>query len=540
MDLDGYAPTGTVAMYGNAGADRLVATYTNDLLVDGAGADTLVGGFGADHVRLVEDGLATAFSRDVVKIRLGESFGSFLGQEVTDEAMDTVSGFDIASATTTDHDVLDLPSRQIASNVDSADGDDVGPFARHSIASGIITLEDASGTAILVDDLNAGEALGYLESNITTPGNTVGLKLDLDDDGTAESLVVFQDHGSAEFLGGVALPDTLVLLEDLDGIADVRLGTVAGANVLHIQDTQAPEVSGLSLTANGLRLDFTENAFAAPALGLTLTRNGITPMTITGVTGEGSSQLQVVTNQNLVDTDWVLLQVAFTGQGDSFTDAAGNAMSDGDEESVEAWGGDGANLIDLSAVTEDVGLLGLGGNDTLVGGAGSNFIVGGAGADEMTGGDGADYFSFPQGESPERTGMQLGPDGVLSDGDTFTFANGVDRITDFSAEDEGLSFDWDFFALSQSSVVNAPGFMGQAFDKSPPADGLATDQGFFVVKGSFIGDTFTVDTAAGNDTLFIIDGDSTAGVTQTGLVLSSVTPEDLNLHNGSHWVSHVL
>ena len=71
-----------------------------------------------------------------------------------------------------------------------------------------------------------------------------------------------------------------------------------------------------------------------------------------------------------------------------------------------------------------------------------------------------------------------------------------------------------------------------------PSNGLATDQGFFMTQGSFSGTTFTVN-SAGADTLVMYDGDSGAGVTQTGIVLSGVTLSELNAFTGNNFISHI-
>ena len=75
-----------------------------------------------------------------------------------------------------------------------------------------------------------------------------------------------------------------------------------------------------------------------------------------------------------------------------------------------------------------------------------------------------------------------------------------------------------------------------------PSTGLATNQGFFLVQGIYNGmnGSFTVDsTVNGLDTLVVYDGDSTAGVTQTGIVLSGVTLAELNAYTGNNWISHI-
>ena len=76
---------------------------------------------------------------------------------------------------------------------------------------------------------------------------------------------------------------------------------------------------------------------------------------------------------------------------------------------------------------------------------------------------------------------------------------------------------------------------------SLPTNGQATDQGFFLVQGNFNAGTnvFTANSTSGVDTLVVYDGDSSASVTQTGIVLSGVTLSELQAYTGSNWISHV-
>ena len=208
-------------------------------------------------------------------------------------------------------------------------------------------------------------------------------------------------------------------------------------------------------------------------------------------------------------------------------------------------GSNSNNIIDLSnatnfAATGGYDMNGAGGNDILIGSGGADWIGGGIGADTMTGGAGIEYFQFEQGDSPAGV-VNLsagGTAGVLGNGDTFTFAGGVDRITDFSSN-EGFNLN----ALHQEfSGIQGPGWMG-TWNETPansvqPSNGLTTDQGFFLTQGNYSGTTFTV-SSIGFDTLVVYDGDSTAGVTQTGIVLSGVTLAQLNAYSGNNWISHI-
>ncbi len=158
----------------------------------------------------------------------------------------------------------------------------------------------------------------------------------------------------------------------------------------------------------------------------------------------------------------------------------------------------------------------------------------------MTGGGGVDEFQFTQGDSPVGV-VNLGGDSVLGNGDTFTFAGGVDRITDLSSG-EGLYLT---AGEEEFGIQGGPGWMGvwpaTPATASLPTNGQATDQGLFFVQGAFNTGTnvFTVDDTSGTDTLVVYDGDSSASVTQTGIVLSGVTLSELQAYTGNSWISHV-
>jgi len=545
IDLQNYWPQNgiPVALRGNGGADTLIGTQRNDLLVDGGGADTLAGGFGADIYRLVEDGVDKAYARDVIKIGLGESPATgapFMNSADTDidvvlgsYTASTGTGFDIASLTAANHDVLDLPSNTIAAAtggfVAGTTNGTTGTLTKHSISDGIIRFKNAADADVAIDQNNAEAAINYLELNIINR-STVAFEMDSDGTAGADSLIVFQDSGTIPLAGNYAIPDVAVALV---GITGATLGNTAGDHVVQIVDTQAPNPVGFAMTSDGIALNFAENAFAPAGLALTVQKNGAdTVLSPTSVTGDGTTSFAIhYTGLSLADTDWAMLHYAGMNADNGFRDAAGNVLIEDVGGVTFAEGGSGNNTINLGALSAGYDLNGNAGDDTLTGSTGDDWINGGAGADTMAGGGGSDEFGFEQGNSPVVTGKALGGDGVLNTGDTFSFANGVDRIADLSSGDSfGLNLpfhDW-------LGNVGAPGYMGSA-----PANGEATNQGWFAVQGNFATGTFSVETTTGADTLIVYDGDSSAAVTQTAIVLSGVTLNELNLYTGNNWVSHV-
>ena len=555
IDLSNYGSDYLQILRGNGGNDELTGTDAADFLIDGGGADTLTGGHGADTIRLVETITSgTSQFRDIVKIGLGES--TVNGWDIiTGSSTDLANtGFDISSTNNVNnHDVLSFQSSVIAANVTNvADNGatNVGALLNHSISNGIVTFYDANtgGNAVLINQANSLDAGAYLSANLNSAGATVAFRVDGDNDSTIDSLVVYQDNGTVPLMGGVMVPDTVVLLSGLIGVASATLGTGAGANVVQLVDTTPPEPIGFALTADGFALNFAENAFATTTLAMSILKNGTGTPFANPVSVDGSDSTSLAfhyTGLSLAATDWVLMTYTATdanpddgiGGINGIYDAGGNTLTADVGGDTFAEGGSDTNTINLSALSGGYNISGNAGDDTLIGSSGSDWLSGGTGADTLTGGLGIDNFDFVQGDSPVGV-VDLTGNALLDNGDTFTFASGVDRITDF-ASDEGFNLN----APWLSGGAAGPGWMG-AQSESPatsvlPANGLATDQGFFLVQGGYSGAIFTVN-SAGADTLVVYDGDSTAGVTQTGIVLSGVTLSELNAYTGNNWISHLI
>jgi len=376
-------------------------------------------------------------------------------------------------------------------------------------------------------------ALEYLRANFKEPGTTVAFRVDTDNNGTVDSLVVFQDAGTVPGLGNLEVPDLVVLLRNLAGVESATLGNSPGANVVQIQDTQLPEPE-FALASNGITFYFSEEAYVpspVSSLALIMYENSYsgTHKLPNGVTGNGTPTLTIQYNTTLGPTDWATFVYGGTDDSNAFRDAVGNVVDGG---VVFVLGGSGNNTINLDAYPHsiEIEISGYGGNDTITGHKGIDRISGGAGADTLTGGDGEDRFIFEQGDSPAVT-VNLGGNNALDNGDTFSFANGVDLITDFKKEGkEAIDLERPGSDYLGNNIVH----MGPA-----PNNGQAADQGYFVVQGDYNANTgiFTVDTIAGSSTLIVWDGDPTGGVTQTGIVLSGVTPDKLSLGHG--WIGHL-
>ncbi|MCK9285572.1 MAG: hypothetical protein M0P39_14960, partial [Rhodocyclaceae bacterium] len=544
IDLSNYGSWLPITLRGSAGDDTLIGTEASDLLVDGIGADRLVGGGGEDGFVLVEDGIVRPYSRDVVQITPnddGMSGGGGLAHMVMGTT-DAGSGFDILSA---NPDALSLPSNVIAADAASVSGTNGFGWASvvgYDIADGIVSFRTASGTVTVSGQANVESAVAYLMQNIVDPGTTVAFKFDGDNNGTVESLLVFQDGGTLATQGGSAATDTVVVLENLNGIGSAVLGNTAGVGVVQLVDEQGPEVVAMEISGNIMTLDFTEAVSVPDSVAFTISKNGTAPVAFTNISGEGTNSLTLTMNTSFTDTDWWMGSYTATGSANGFFDAAGNAMLGEDGEGFWVDGNDGNNSIDLSnsSVFTQLGydVMAYGGNDTVIGTALTDWIEAGTGADTLTGGAGADEYGFVQGDSPTLTFVESsGGTPFLDFGDTFVFGGGADIITDFSAGDS-LNLQTDQAGVPGIGMMN-----GDPNMLYKPDNGLATDQGFFMIRGNYSNGTFSVDGSTnGHDTLVVYDGDSAANtVVQTGLVLSGVGDwwNQLEYSIGSNYIAHV-
>ena len=91
---------------------------------------------------------------------------------------------------TTGVDKLDLASTLIANNVTSINGIDSDTIRSHNIVNGLIRFDDSDGyiAPITITAGNLSNVFSYLQSNITTAGNTVAFN-------AMGNTYVFQDGG---------------------------------------------------------------------------------------------------------------------------------------------------------------------------------------------------------------------------------------------------------------------------------------------------------------------------------------------------------
>jgi len=145
-------------------------------------------------------------------------------------------------------------------------------------------------------------------------------------------------------------------------------------------------------------------------------------------------------------------------------------------------------------------LAGGNGADTISGGVGADGITGGAGGDSMTGGSGVDTYTQTLTSSVAATATSFAG-ANLAAGDTLTFANGVDVITDFTYGATG-----DVLENGAAVVTAIATGIGQAV-----ATGFATAATSYFVSGSWISASkqfIALADGTGADTMIVL-GDAT-------------------------------
>ena len=495
--------TSGVTIRGNGGNDTITGSSSVDSIIAGGGTDTVDAGYGADTVNLNEGTRST----DTVKL-LGNGYNNswVLGY-------DTVNAFDVSNAGGTNNDVLNLPSGTIAADTGITPGVAVNGIAKYSIASGIISFYDASNNPVQITNTNKGFALSFLSTNLTQAGRTVGFALDSDGNGQSDSLMVFQD-GVA--VNGFGFSD---IAAQLNGVNGVTLSNTAGQNVVQIQDTTGSSTVIRTFTTGDSAVITTvasEDRFDAVGVDPVILVNGIVVANVVSSINSGNITTQF-TDATLSQTDWL-----YYTSGNKSIDAANNQNSPG---SINIIGGSGNNVIDVSAANvgtaTSTNINAYAGDDQITGTAVADTIWGGTGADIMSGGLGADQFRFMQGDSPVAA-VNIGGDATLNTGDTFTFAGGKTDVVHGRFDVAGSGGD----RIQLNSVANQFGLssMGLA-----PTNGVVGNQQFYTVRGNYQSGSFMVNTTNGADTLVVYDGDATAAVSQTALVVQGHAPATLTV-----------
>lgn len=385
--LDNNAAATAVSIHGGAGNDTITSTgQQNDTLRGGEGNDSITGATGNDDI----DGGA------------GNDLITFATAELT--ANDTVNGgegvsdvFSYTSFVAADDNVVAAQTQ--ISNFEVLR---MGTAAAGGVAVTMSNYINNTGfTQIQLATQGAGNgANGFSFGNVSSTLNTISAigavagtqVFDRLTDTAADALTV------RNATTGAGAASTITALTALDeetiNITEVA-ATTAGANDLTITTLTVADLVTLNITSAS---DVVITQLAGDANLATVNASGATGAVTVSAESAGRA-------------------VTMTGNSSStaVNTLTGGAFADA------ITGGGGADV-----------LVGGGGADTIGGAGGADNITGGNGADRLTGGTGADTFVGTL-TSSVATSASAFAGATLAAGDTLTFANGVDVITDFTA-----------------------------------------------------------------------------------------------------------
>ncbi|MEM7056657.1 MAG: calcium-binding protein [Pseudomonadota bacterium] len=418
-----FGGLGDDTVIGNKGDDQMFGGNGDDMLVwnNGDGSDLMDGGRGDDRVQvnfntdLVNDDLQ---NKDVAAFSVTDEGVQFARVELNDQAVNGLFQLDIRNTETLEtnfgggddtariiNDVLD----QIVLDLDGGDGTDLIDASQAAnavevdLAAGTMgsatveNFEDVIGSEF--DDKISGDDQDNVISGLGGVDEIYGR-------GGNDSLVANKGN---DFVFGGAGDDDLVWNNGdgsdlLDGGADHDRVQVNFNTDLVNDDLQNKDVAAFSVTDEGVqfaRVELNDQAV-----------NGLFQLDIR--------------NTETLETNF--------GGGDDTARIIDDVL---DQIVLDLDGGDGVDLLDLSAASEGVivdlaagtvgsatvenfeDVTGTDFNDVIIGDAGDNVIRGGVGNDVMEGGDGADTFVF------------------------FAADAGVDTILDFEVGVDQIRFETD-------------------------------------------------------------------------------------------------
>jgi Ca2+-binding RTX toxin-like protein len=219
--------------------------------------------------------------------------------------------------------------------------------------------------------------------------------------------------GSTFTIGGVAA---------ITAASDITIGIKGAALAGRNSDSLAIVVTGTGAVDYGTLVVASTETLTIASGGVT-TGNSIAVLTAaaaTTLTLTGASALEITA----FTTSAVLSNINASAMTGAFVMGAAGANT----AATAITGGSGADT-----------LIGNAGNDVIVGGAGIDTITGGAGGDDITGGDGADVFTIGARTANSVAASATSLTATIVNGDSMTFANGVDIIRGFTTGSDTLA-----------------------------------------------------------------------------------------------------
>ena len=454
INVDASRLEESVTLIGNAGANRLIATFNDDTLVGGAGNDTLIGGEGDDSL-VGGDGIdivSYADASDDLNLALTSSL-LIAGEE----GNDTISGFegleggsgDDTLAGTAGNDILiggagddvligaagndtltgglgddtadySAASSGVSVNLSLATAQNVGGGAGTDVLTGIENLKGSSFNDVLTGSAVANSLDGG-NGNDTITGGAGDDSLYGEDGDDLFIIANFADHTENERIWGSSGTDELrytgtsagnLVLSDSVDVERIVIGTGLGTTAVS-SGTAGINVDASAITSGTLQI--IGNAGANLLIG------GEDDDTIDG--GAGNDTLRGGEGDDVIYGGAGIDIVSFA---DLFNWDLNLSMA---SDSPSAGITMGAFSLGYDTVFGIEGIEGGHGNDTLTGSTGNDILIGGAGEDNLIGGLGNDNLSGGNGDDTLVGGIGndtlAGGDGI----DTADYRTAVSGVT---------------------------------------------------------------------------------------------------------------
>jgi Ca2+-binding RTX toxin-like protein len=478
---DLFGDLGDDSLSGGVGNDRLFGEAGDDRLIGGDGSDKLKGGHGKDDL----DGGSGTDAADysdktgavVVTLNGATAAGVLVGGVLEDNiknvenliggsASDTLNGDGLANVlagNSGDDKLRGLSGNDVLKgghgkdDLDGGSGTDAADYSDKTGAV-VVTLNGATAASVSVG--------GVLEDNIKNIENLIGGSASdtLNGDGLAN---VLTGNSGDDKLSGLSGNDVLRgghgkdTLDGGSGTDAADYSDKTGAVVVTLNGATAASVSVSGVLEDNIKN--VENLIGGSASD-TLNGDGLANVLagnsgddkLRGLSGNdvlkgghGKDDLDGGSGTDAADYSDKTGAVVVTLNGATAASVSvGGVLEDNIKNIENLIGGSASDTLNGDGLANV--LTGNSGNDKLSGGAGNDLLRGGAGNDILTGGTGADIFRF---------------DTALSS------ATNIDRITDFSVDDDTIQLENAIFAkLTATGVLGSGNFVksttGNAVDSN--------------------------------------------------------------------------
>ena len=476
--IDGGAGNDNIT--GGVAADSIVGGAGNDTIAGAGGNDTLLGGDGADTISAIVAGVVNidgGAGNDTIDIGSTLSTGDVVngGDGVDTLAMSTALISDFAGVTNIETLRLDAAMTQnlarfTGTTLDRVNVNVAGAVVVTNASSAVTALGSITGSTATLSRATNTAADAITVSGITAAG------------GIAFTALTLNNEDTVTFAQGGMNAGTLLTVTALNAI-DVDSIVITGN-----------QNSSITVGATGAEAGFGNTGAAVITRTITVdASDAVGTVVFNGATALGTQTLVITGSDTAAST--------LTGGAGNDTITMGNSatgnIANGGAGNDVITGGTGADALNGDA-----------GADSISGGAGADTITGGTGADQMTGGTGIDTFVFGIADSVAATANSLTAGGIAS-GNTITFGNNVDVITDFAATDRidvvNAAAPTTLLGVTTAAVLVA----GDSYVAYGTYDSLV---GSFTIAAAFNATT-------AKDALLIADGNGLTAVTSTSYVV---------------------